>query len=102
MVTIRADLAHGDRRLLYLGWLHQDQQGECDDADGEPPVPAGLGQLSASLRAWVELLRFDEDLIDAAAQASPQVAARGHAPRGRTVEQILGAAQTLPTKRRRR
>ena len=102
MIAIRADLAHGDRRLLYLGWLLKVQRGECDDQDVEPPIPSGLGQLNASLRALVEFLRLDEDLISAAALASPKVAARGRQPRGRTVEQILGTAQTPRTKRKRR
>jgi hypothetical protein len=55
MVQARSDLAAGDLRLLYLGWLLGAQWAgqDHDDtvADTEPPVPAGLGDLSASLRA---------------------------------------------------
>jgi hypothetical protein len=42
-----------------------------DDEDTEPPVPAGLGELSAPLRAVADFLEIDKDLIAVAAQASP-------------------------------
>lgn len=42
-----------------------------DDADTEPPVPAGLGKLSAPLRAVAGFLDIDQDLLAAAAEASP-------------------------------
>jgi hypothetical protein len=38
VVQARSDLAAGDLRLLYLGWLLAVQTGE----DTEPPVPPGL------------------------------------------------------------
>jgi hypothetical protein len=38
--------------------------------DTEPPVPAGLADLSASLEAIVDFLEIDEDLIDVAVEAS--------------------------------
>ena len=71
MVQARTELAAGDLRLLYLGWLLAVQAGEVDDEDAEPPVPAGLGKLSAALRAVADFLDIDEDLLAAAAQASP-------------------------------
>jgi hypothetical protein len=46
------------------------QNGELDDEDTEPPVPAGLGQLSAALESFVDFLRIDRDLLDVAAQSS--------------------------------
>jgi hypothetical protein len=51
MVQARSELAAGDLRLLYLAWLLALQSDEVDDEDTEPPVPAGLGNLSASLQA---------------------------------------------------
>src|SRR5271167_2327483 len=55
MVQARSDLATGDLRLLYLAWLLGAQWGGEDDEDTvddtEPPVPAGLGDLRAPLRA---------------------------------------------------
>ncbi len=53
MISVRTELARGDLRALYLGWLLRVQAGELDDEDIEPPVPPGLGQPSASLEmAW--------------------------------------------------
>lgn len=75
MVQARSDLAVGDLRLLYLGWLLGVQWAGQDEEDGvadtEPPVPAGLGGLSASLRAIADFLEIDEDLIAVAAEISP-------------------------------
>lgn len=67
---VRAELLRGDRRVLYLGWLLKAQQGEFPDDAPEPPVPAGLGRLSAPLRAFVDFLRIDEALIAVAAKGS--------------------------------
>jgi len=48
LISVRAELGRGDLRALYLGWLQCAQTGDPDDDDLEPPVPAGLAQLSAS------------------------------------------------------
>jgi hypothetical protein len=75
MVQARSDLAAGDLRLLYLGWLLGAQWADEDDedvvTDTEPPVPAGLGDLSASLRAIADFLEIDKDLMAVAAETSP-------------------------------
>ena len=73
MVQVRSELAAGDLRLLYLAWLLALQSDEMDDDDAEPPVPAGLGNLSASLQAVVDFFEIDEDLIAVAAASSPSV-----------------------------
>lgn len=70
LIPLRAELARGDHRALYLGWLLGVQHGECDSDDPEPPVPPGLGELSASLDALLEFLRIDRDLVAVAAQGS--------------------------------
>jgi hypothetical protein len=70
LISVRAELARGDLRALYLGWLLCLQNGELDDDEIEPPVPAGLGHLSASLGSLVEFLRISPDLVAAAATAS--------------------------------
>ncbi|MFC8847189.1 MULTISPECIES: hypothetical protein [unclassified Micromonospora] len=74
IVPARADLAAGDLRLLYLAWLLAVGRHEVDDDEPEPPVPPGLGTLSASLASLVEFLRIDTDLIAAAAEASAPLA----------------------------
>jgi hypothetical protein len=70
MVQARSELAAGDLRLLYLAWLLALQSSEVADEETEPPVPAGLGNLSASLQAIADFLDIDEDLIAVAAAAS--------------------------------
>jgi hypothetical protein len=79
LVGVRAELAAGDRRPLYLAWLaaygawERDENVFDHDADDdlEPPVPPGLGALSAAQRALADFLRLDDDLLAIAAQASP-------------------------------
>ena len=70
LISVRSELARGDLRALYLGWLLSAQSGDLDDDEIEPPVPAGLAQLSASLEGLVEFLRIDGDLLDVAAAVS--------------------------------
>lgn len=71
LIPLRTELTRGDLRLLYLGWLLCVQNGELDEKDPEPPVPPGLGDLSAAQEEFVEFLRLNGDLLDVAAQASP-------------------------------
>lgn len=76
MISIRSELARGDVRALYLGWLLRLQSGELGDDDVEPPVPAGLGGLSGAQQAMAEFLRIDEVLLTTAAEHSPPVTGR--------------------------
>jgi hypothetical protein len=84
LLPLRAELAGGDTRALYLGWLAaveavlpDDEEGEFDDEDAEldddtiePPVPPGLGQLSAPLATLARFLRISDDLLAVAAAGS--------------------------------
>jgi len=88
---LRDDILRGDLRALYLAWLAAaarsggmgNEADDWDDAEEddesgaliEPPVPPGLGQLSAPLQAFVEFFDIDQDLIGAAAIASPALKA---------------------------
>ena len=74
IISLRADVAGGDVRALYLGWLLCAQTGNLDEADEEPPCPPGLGKLTAPLEAFVDFLRIDRDLIVVAAARSPDAA----------------------------
>ena len=76
MISIRSELARGDVRALYLGWLLRLQSGELGDDDREPPVPAGLGELSGAQQAAAEFLRIDEALLTTAAEHSPPLTRR--------------------------
>jgi hypothetical protein len=81
IVGVRAELAAGDYRALYLAWLSayggwegdEDAFGDEDEEAAEPPVPAGLGALTAPQRALADFLRVDPDLLAVAAQVSPEL-----------------------------
>jgi hypothetical protein len=73
LVPLRADLAAGDHRMLYLAWLLSVQVGELDDDALEPACPPGLRKLTGPLRAFAEFLRIDPALIAAAASRSPDL-----------------------------
>jgi hypothetical protein len=70
LVPLRTELMRGDLRMAYLAWLLAVQAGEVPDTETEPPVPAGLSDLTAAQTAMAEFLRIDEDLISVAAEAS--------------------------------
>lgn len=70
LMETRSALMHGDYRALYLGWLLAVQTEQLDEDDLEPPVPSGLGSLSASLDRLADFLQIDDDLIAAAAECS--------------------------------
>src|SRR3954469_20884102 len=42
LLPLRDDLDNGDLRALYLAWLAGVWSGGLDDAEQEPPIPAGL------------------------------------------------------------
>ena len=70
LISVRAEIAGGDLRGIYLGWLLCVQNDELDEEEIEPPVPPGLGKLSASLESLVDFLRIDPHLLQVAAQES--------------------------------
>lgn len=76
MISLRSELARGDVRALYLGWLLRLQSSELGDDELEPPVPAGLGALSGAQQAMAEFLRIDEARLATAAEHSPPVTRR--------------------------
>ena len=67
---LRAELMRGDLRPVYLAWLLAVQAEDVDDDAREPPVPAGLAELTAAQQAMIEFLRLDADLVAAAASGS--------------------------------
>jgi hypothetical protein len=81
IVGVRAELAAGDLRPLYLAWLaaygawERDEDVFDSDADNdlEPPVPPGLRALTAAQRALADFLRLDDELLAIAAQTSPSL-----------------------------
>jgi hypothetical protein len=75
LVSLRSDLLRDDFRCLYLGWLVSVQNGELAEEEVEPPVPAGLGELSSPLYSLIEFLGIDEDLVQVAAATSSPLGA---------------------------
>jgi hypothetical protein len=85
-IRLRADILEGDYRLLYLAWLKaitlddipDDDEYEEDDPDHlaydrEPPVPPGLKKLSPARQNFVHVFGIDPFLVQAAAEASPDL-----------------------------
>jgi len=70
LVSLRSDMLRGDLRCIYLGWLHSVECHEFSEDTLEPPVPAGLRELSAPLDSFIEFLGIDGDLVEVAASAS--------------------------------
>jgi hypothetical protein len=77
---LRDAILNGDHRALYLAWM----VGICeaggrhmDELDEElaPPLPAGLGQLTPELEAFVDFFALDPYLVDAAAKKSGKLRA---------------------------
>ena len=68
--SVAAELAQGELRALYLGWLLHVQAGGLDGGNHEPLVTSDLGRLSPSLESLAEFLRVDGDFLHVAAEAS--------------------------------
>jgi hypothetical protein len=72
MLPIRDELARGDVRSLYIGWLSGVQSGEVEEEEKEPPVPPNLEALSGPQETLAEFLRIDPRLLAVAAKSSPR------------------------------
>jgi hypothetical protein len=91
LIPLRSDLLNGDLRCLYLAWLSGIEYGAADEEGTEPPVPAGLNRLTASLERFAEFLRLDSDLLEVAAAASS-----GTAPIGPSADELASWVAELP------
>ncbi len=87
---LRDDIVQGDFRALYLAWLkamslESDDYDENEDDpdsllyDREPPLPAGLKQLTPPLKAFADFFEIDPFLISAASDRSPDLFPTGQA-----------------------
>jgi hypothetical protein len=96
LLPVRAELAGGDLRGLYLGWLGGVQAGELEEDALEPPLPPGLGTLSGALQALADFLRLDADLL--AVAAAPSAPLTAVTPARPALERWLGGlAETEKT-----
>jgi hypothetical protein len=89
LVRIRTQLLGGDLRALYLGWLMCAQHDDLDQAQVEPPVPAGLGRLPPPLDRFARFLDIDPALIEVAAEGQPA----GGAKARRKLGELLASAR---------
>lgn len=80
MLPLRAELMSGDNRCLYLGWLAAVEAGEVPDEEEEPPVPAGLAEMSEAQEAFCAFFRVRLDLVAAAAEHSARMSSRKPSP----------------------
>jgi hypothetical protein len=71
LLPLRAEIAMGDLRGLYLGWLSGAQVGQLADQALEPAVPAGISTLTTAQQTLAAFLRLEPDLLTIASQASP-------------------------------
>ena len=67
LAGLRADIAGGDERALYLAWLLDVQGGLIAHSAVEPSRPEGLGRLSPVLASFIDIFGLDGDLVAAAA-----------------------------------
>jgi len=70
LIPIRAEIARGDHRALYLAWLGCVQERATKNGTTGPPVPPGLQTLTAAQKAFADFLRIDADLIAVASTHS--------------------------------
>jgi len=71
LVGLRDAILRRDYRLLYLAWLKGLTLAyDVDENALEPPVPPGLGNLTAALDSFVGLFDVDAALLQVAAERS--------------------------------
>jgi hypothetical protein len=75
LIAIRDELMEGDLRALYIAWLASQRMsgGYDEEEDYEisvPPVPPGLGTLTAAQQGLAELLQVSQELLVAASRHS--------------------------------
>jgi hypothetical protein len=88
LLPLREEIASGDLRALYLGWLCCAQAGFLDGDAVEPPVPPGLGKPTPALELFIDFLRIEENLVVVAAERSAPLERAKPAPP--QLEQWLG------------
>jgi hypothetical protein len=115
LVPLRMSILRGDYRVLYLAWLKSLTPEDAEDATEEPPVPAGLRDLTPELEAFLELFEVDSHLLAVASgasdtlpadagqvdagdggSASPPAGARTQAPVGLSEIDARRAVEALP------
>ena len=91
LIRLRADIANGDERVLYLGWLLGVQQGQIDDDATEPVRPDSLGTRDPSIESFIDIMGLDRDLVAASVEGRPKTSA---APPGRELDRWIATLET--------
>jgi hypothetical protein len=91
LIPIRAQIARGDLRSLYIGWLGSAQAGDFEDEELEPPVPPGLGELDGSLERLVDFPLRVQPLTRGAIRK--WIAGRSDAERNDYLERFIAAEE---------
>jgi hypothetical protein len=84
LARLRDDILQGDYRALYLAWLkamslesgyYDEDEDDPENFfnDPEPPLPAGLKQLTPPLKTFADFFEIDPFLISAASERSPDL-----------------------------
>ena len=74
VLALREEIMEGDFRSLYLGWLKNLEYHDPIELEGvEPPVPAGLNELTKAQRYFANQFRVNDVLIEIAAEVSPSL-----------------------------
>lgn len=88
LLPLREALLRGDLRLLYLAWLTTLNTWELDEAVVEPPIPAGLRDLTPPLKAFIEEFGLDPQLVTVAAKESPPIRAANEEAIGQAIASL--------------
>jgi hypothetical protein len=77
--------------VLYLAWLKAQELDGLDDVkdESEPAVPAGLGNLTAGLKSFMQFFEISPHLVQAAAESSAALEPV-------TNQELAGAITRLP------
>jgi len=68
-VSLRDDLMAGDYRCLYIAWLaHLHDEDEDEDDCDPPPQPAGMKNLTGTLKSFAEFMYIDKATLKKAVQ----------------------------------
>lgn len=70
LVPLRKAILAEDYRVLYLAWMRAIELQYEDEDRPNPPVPAGLEQLTEELKAFADFFEISQSQLKAAAKAS--------------------------------
>jgi len=94
MLLIRDDLMAGDYRCLYIAWLARgwDDDDDEDDESESPPIPAGMKNLTGTLKSFAEFMYLDKATLKKAIENA------GDDPKKPTAKEVKDWIATLPEK----